>query len=218
MARSIRIALGSLTLVAVVACGRNGDGDERQPAAPPTSTTAETSTTDEDRSTPSTTTTLDETDEAAVARALQDLAGRYDAAIAQILADPRVAGNAGHPAVRAYTDLFVPGSNFAADALAAWVQLGAEGQFHRPGPRGQMYESTVGEVVVDDGAATATFSLCSLVSLEVVDAAGRPLSGEGGLTAATGVAELVGSEWRLRELTEVSPDGCEPGPAGEESS
>lgn len=208
VAHSIRITVGSLALVAVVACG--GNGDTRQPDAPSTSTTAETPTTDGGRSTSSTTTTLDEaTDEAAVGRALQELAVRYDEAIAQILADPRVAGEADHPAVRAYTDLFVPGSDFAADALAAWAQLGAEGQFHRPGPRGQMYESTVAEVVVDRAARTANFSLCSLVSLEVVDAAGRPLSGEGGLTAATGVAELVGSEWRLRELTEVASDGCE---------
>jgi len=212
MARSIRIAVGLLTLAAAAACS-GGDGNEPEVDAPPTPTTAvesSSTTADDEGSTTSVpTTTANQTDEEAVADALQELAGRFDEAVAGILADPRVAGDPDHRAVLDYLDLFVPGSEFAAGALDAWAQEGAEGRFYRPGPRGRMSESTVIDVAVD-GTDTATFTMCSITSVEIVDAAGQPVSGEGGNTAAAAVAVLVGAEWRLRELSETSPEGCEP--------
>jgi hypothetical protein len=147
---------------------------------------------------------------------LQELAERYDAAVEAILTDPRVAGDDAHPAVRAYVALFVPDSEFAAGALDSWARQGAEGQTYRPGPREQMSESTVSDVVVDEAARTATFSLCSLTSVEIIDATGKVVSAEGGQTAATAVAELVGDAWLLRELSETSTEDCDPPPEGQE--
>jgi hypothetical protein len=219
VARPIRIVVGSLLLVVVLAaCSGSGEREGEAPAS--TTGTSQTTSGDGGPTSMSSTTTsapagLEDT---AVAGALQDLVDRYDEAVAQVLTDPRVAGDAAHPAVLAYTGLFVPGSEFAAGALESWVQLGVQGRFHRPGPRGRMYESTVVEVEVDDATRTATFLVCALVSVAVFDAAGRPVAGEGGQTAGTGVAELVGSEWRLRELTEASPQDCEGRGTGEASS
>lgn len=214
MTRSIRVLIAAVPLLALGGCTDDGSDREQRPAASATEAEGASTTGDVEVETTSTSAPPAETEHAFASQALEELMDRFDEVVAQILADPRVAGDAGHPAVRAYTDLFVPGSEFATGALEAWVELGAEGRFHRPGPRGRMYESTVADVVVDETGRTATFSVCSLVSVEVVDASGRPISGEGGQSAGTGVAELVDSRWRLRELTEVSPEVCD----GEASS
>jgi hypothetical protein len=217
MARSIRIVVGLLMLPAIAACSGGGDSDP-EVDAPSTSTTAvesSSTTADDEGSTTSVPTTIaDQTGEEAVADALQELAGRFDEAVAGILVDPRVAADSDHPAVRDYLDLFVPDSQFASGALEAWAREGAQGRFYRPGPRGRMSESTVIDVVLD-GEDAATFTMCSIRSVEIVDAAGHPVSGDGGTSAATGVAQQVRAGWLLRELSETSPDGCEPADDGE---
>lgn len=201
--------VGVAALLAIAGCGKDGGRDSRTDT-PPTTTTADPTPTTESEATTYTTTTTVKTDVETVTAALQDLAGRYDEAVEEILTDPRVARDDTHPAVRNYLALFVSDSEFATGALDSWAQQGAEGRFYRPGPRGRVSESTVNDVAVDETTKTTTFLLCSLMSVEIVDAAGTPVSAEGGQTAATAVAEMVGDEWLLRELSETSSEGCDP--------
>jgi hypothetical protein len=200
--------VGVTVLVAIAGCGTGGH-DSRS-GTPPSTTTADPMPTTESEATTATTTTTVETGVETVTAALRDLAGRYDEAVEGILTDPRVAGDHAHPAVRDYLALFVPDSEFATGALDSWAQQGADGRFYRPGPRGRMSESTVSDVDVDETTKTTTFLLCSLTSVEIVDAAGTTVSAEGGQTAATAVAELIDDEWLLRELSETSSEGCDP--------
>jgi hypothetical protein len=138
---------------------------------------------------------------------LESLIDRYDLAVATILADPRVAADSGHAAVVAYLDLFTPDSSFPRTALQFWADEGAQGRFYRPGPRGQMYESTV-QSVQADSPDQVTLLVCSLKSIVVVDGSGNELSAEGGQSGGSVVAVRVDGTWLLRDLTRTSAADC----------
>jgi hypothetical protein len=140
---------------------------------------------------------------------LQDLMGRYDDAVAAILADPRVASNRESPEVTAYLALFTDGSSFADGALTNWAREGEAGRFYRPGPAGKLTSSTVMSVTPDSGDE-ATFAVCAQNSIEITDADGNVLESQGGQTAASVVALRVDGTWLLRDLTQASASECPP--------
>jgi hypothetical protein len=207
-----RKVLGVL-LAAVLAVGACSGGDDD---ASPTTTRAgnrSTTTTEATTSTPSTT-QPPATDVAAVTPVLQDLMGQYDAAVAAILADPRVSSNPESPKVTAYLALFTDDSSFADGALANWTREGEAGRFYRPGPAGKLTSSTVMSVTPVSGDE-ATFTICAQNSIQITDADGNVLESQGGQTAASVVALRVDGAWLLRDLTQASASEC-PSPGGGE--
>ena len=130
---------------------------------------------------------------------LQSLIDRYDAAVARILADPRVAADREHESVAAYLELFQLGNSFTDGALAFWVREGESGRFYRPGPRGQLTDSTVTDVTASS-ADEVTFTICALNSIEITDEAGAVIESQGGSTSASVVAVRVAGRWVLRDL------------------
>ena len=140
-------------------------------------------------------------------RELESLIDRYDLAVATILSDPRVASDRGSDAVLAYLGLFTTDSGFPDTALKFWESEGEAGHFYRPGPRGEMFVSTVQSVDVLS-PEHATFGVCSLKSIVIVDESGDEVSAEGGQTAGSGVAVLSDGHWLLRDLTRTADDNC----------
>ena len=197
------VALATLLLVG--AC--SGDDDSANPGTS-TSTTSSTSTSTTSSSTPNASTTQPPaTDVEAVTPALQELMDRYDSAVAAILTDPRVASNPDSDEVQAYLALFTGSSSFADGALASWAREGEAGRFYRPGPRGELTDSTVTEVT-PASEDEASFTVCAVNSMEITDSAGNVIESVGGQTAATVVAVRVERVWQLRDLTEASTTGC----------
>jgi hypothetical protein len=198
-----------LLLVVALAVGACSGGDDDD-ASPTTTRAGSGSTTTTTEATTSTSTTQPPaTDTAAVTPVLQDLMGRYDDAVAAILADPRVASNRESPEVTAYLALFTDGSSFADGALTNWAREGEAGRFYRPGPAGKLTSSTVMSVTPDSGDE-ATFAVCAQNSIEITDADGNVLESQGGQTAASVVALRVDGTWLLRDLTQASASECPP--------
>lgn len=167
-----------------------------------TTTTITASTT---TSTASTTSTV--VDTTTVTPIAQKLIDSYDAAVAAILADPRVASDPKNPLVTAYLALFPDGSTFAKGTVEFWASEGAAGRFYRPGPRGKMSSSTVKSVELRS-ATEAAAKVCTVTSIQIVDASGQPLESQGGVTGVQAVITRVGDRWLLRDLTQVTPEGC----------
>lgn len=197
---------GVLSIALGLAACSGGEGDGS--ASTSTTRRATTSTT-ADSTTSSSATQPAGTDTEAVTPVLQALIGRYDAAVAAILADPRVAADRDNEAVVAYLELFTANGSFADGALLNWAREGENGRFYRPGPRGRLTESTV-TGVTDASANEATFTICAQNSIEITDAAGNVLESQGGQTAASVVAVRVDGTWLLRDLTEASAAACPP--------
>jgi hypothetical protein len=124
------------------------------------------------------------TDVEAVTPVLQDLMGRYDAAVAAILADPRVASDPISVEVEAYLALFTDNSTFADGALANWAREGEQGRFYRPGSGGQLTRSTVITVTPADDDE-ATFTICAENSMEITDSEGNVVESSSGMPAST---------------------------------
>lgn len=191
----------------MVVLAATGCTDDDDPSTPPTTDQTTSTSTDTTSSTSTSTTQPPGTDVEALAPVLEALIDRYDAAVAAILTDPRVAADRSSPQVATYLGLFVPDSTFPDTALQFWADEGDEGKFYRAGPRGQMYESTV-QSIETTSADQVDFMVCSLSSLVVVDATGRELSSEGGATAGSVSAVRVDGSWQLRDLTRVPADDC----------
>lgn len=144
----------------------------------------------------------------------QDLIDRYDAVVAAILADPRVAADSSNPKVVAFLALFPPNSSFTGTTLKFWEDEGAQGRFYRAGPGGAISKSTVKDAKVIS-ATEASFDVCVVKSTTIVDAAGNMLESSGGPAAGTIVAVNLDGKWLIRDLTRTSPDACpKPGAAG----
>lgn len=202
-------ALVSIVL-GIAACSGDDEGGSATSSTADPSTTTSTARADTTSTTP--VTEPPGTDTAAVQPILQSLIDRYDTAVAAILADPRVASNREYEAVVSYLRLFTPGSSFTEGALAFWTREGESGRFYRPGPRGQLTQSTV-MALTSSSADEVTFRICALNSIEITDASGAVIESQGGQSAASVVAVRVGGTWLLRDLTQASATGCpEPGP------
>lgn len=149
----------------------------------------------------------DGADEEALRQALEDLMDRYDSIVERVLADPAVAGDLDNPIVGEYLALFAPDSSFPQGVLGFWEDEGVRGRSYRPGPRGRLYDSTVlsTEVLSPD---EVSFTVCTLSSVEVVDAGGTVIEAQGGASGGEGVAARVDGSWLLRELTEAPPTDC----------
>ena len=208
-------AVACVAVVLLVGCSDGGD-----------SSTARSSTSRRNRATTtvqptsslpqsaSTTTQPPASDPAVVRPSLQALIDRYDAAVAAILADPRVASDSANEKVVTYLALFTANNSFPTGALKAWVQEGVQGHFYRPGPRGQMTTSTV--VAVNPSSADETsFDVCSVNSFVITDANGTVTGSQGGASAGRAVARRVDGRWLLRDLTQIPPTACpQPGAGG----
>lgn len=199
--------LAPILLVAVVMLGAcTGNDDEADPTT--TSSAPRSTTTTTEGTTSSTSTTQPPaTDVEAVTPVLQELMGRHDAAVAAILADPRVASDPTSPEVDTYLGLFTDNSTFADGALANWAREGKQGRFYRPGPGGQLTRSTVIAVTPADDDE-ATFTICAENSMEITDSEGNVVESFGGQTAASVVAVRAAGVWRIRDLTEAPTSGC----------
>ena len=197
----VACAVGGLVLASC-----SGDDD----SASPSTSTGATATSERTTSTTSAapTTEPSATDPSAVRPYLESLVDRYDAAVAAILADPRVAADRDHEAVAGYLRLFTPSSSFPDTALQFWADEGSQGRFYRAGPRGQMYESSVQSIEVDS-PDQVTFEVCSQKSIVIVDEEGNQLSAEGGSTSGSVVAVRVEGSWLLRDLTRTTSGDCE---------
>lgn len=203
-----------LVLAVVLAVGACSSGNDDDASPTTTSATGRSTTTTTESTTSTSSTQPPATDTAAVTAVLQDLMGRYDAAVAAILADPRVASDRTSPEVTAYLALFTDDSSFADGALANWAREAEAGRFYRPGPAGKLTSSTVMSVTPASGDE-ATFTICARNSIEITDAGGNVLESQGGQTAASVVALRVDGTWLLRDLTEASASEC-PSPGGDQ--
>ncbi len=220
---AILLAFGLL----VNACsGDDGGGSATDSAVPATivAATAAPSSTAASSTTPTTSSALSTTSApstsppstAATNETLKPIAEQlvdsYDAVVAEILADPRVASTPDNELVLRYLALFPQDSAFAAGALEFWADEAAAGRFYRSGPRGVMYESTVLSVELR-GESEAVANTCTTSSIQIVDASGNPLESQGGVNGGEIVVVLVGDQWLLRDLTRVPADEC-PRPGG----
>jgi hypothetical protein len=164
--------------------------------------------------TPTTTTIAPTTTTVPLKDVFQDLIDRYDAVVAAILADPRVAADSSNPKVVAFLALFPPNSSFTGTTLKFWEDEGSQGRFYRAGPGGAISKSTVKGVKVTS-ATEASFDVCVVKSTTIVDAAGNMLESSGGPAAGTIVAVNLDGKWLIRDLTRTSPEAClKPGAAG----
>lgn len=203
----MRRVLGAVAVGLLVLAGACSDDDDGGLATPTTSEPRSTTTTSDETSSTMSTTQPAATDAEAVTPVLQELMGRYDAAVTAILADPRVASNPDSSEIVAYLALFTEGSAFADGALASWVREGEQGRFYRSGAGGQLTTSTVREVT-PASADEASFTVCARNSMEVTDAAGNVVESIGGQSAATVVAVRLDGAWRIRDLTERATSDC----------
>jgi len=198
--------LAPILLIAALMLGAcSGNDDDAGPTT--TSSAPRSSTTTEATASSTSTTQPPATDVEAVTPVLQDLMGQYDAAVAAILADPRVASDPTSAEVEAYLALFTDNSTFADGALANWAREGEQGRFYRPGSSGQLTRSTVIMVTPADDDE-ATFTICAENSMEITDSEGNVVESFGGKTAASVVAVRVDGVWRIRDLTEAAASGC----------
>lgn len=182
------------------------------PVAPQTTTAPTTSV--PTTAAPTTTTMAPTTTTVPLMDVFQDLIDRYDAVVAAILADPRVAADLSNPKVVAFLALFPPNSSFTESTLKFWADEGAQGRFYRAGPGGAISKSTVKKITTIS-PTEASFDVCVVKSTTIVDAAGNILESSGGPAAGTIVAVNVDGKWLIRDLTRTSPEACpKPGASG----
>jgi hypothetical protein len=177
-------------------------------------TTTQTTTTMPPTTAAPTTTIAPTTTTVALTATFQSLIDRYDAVVAAILADPRVATDVTNPKIVAYLALFPPNDAFTATPLKFWANEGALGRFYRPGPGGAISKSTVRQVTATS-ESEASFDICVVKSTTIVDASGNILESSGGPTAGTIAVVKVDGVWLIRDLTLASAANCpKPGVAG----
>ena len=163
---------------------------------------------------PPTTTTLSTTTIVPLETVFQALIDPDDAAVADILADPRVASDPSNPKVVSYLALFPAAGTFTGTALKFWAEEGTKGRFYRPGPGGAISKSTVMKVT-SISEAEASFDICVVKSTTILDSVGNVLESSGGVAAGTIVAVKVDGGWLIRDLTRTPADACpKPGAAG----
>jgi hypothetical protein len=138
---------------------------------------------------------------------LQNLLDRHDAAVAAILADPKVASDPFNPKVVTYLSVFTPDSSFAQGPLKQWAANGAKGLTYRPGPGGAIVKSTFLKTLTAV-ADEVTFFVCTASSAEVLDASGAVIEASGRLVGGEIVALNVNGAWLLRDLTQRPADEC----------
>jgi hypothetical protein len=198
--RAVVILVGVL---AAAACG-GGDGADGPPgevasAEPPSRTPA---------------TEPPATHADAVQPYIEDLLARYDRVVNDIVADPSVAGDRGHPLVEEYVGLFEPDSDFVEQVLSVWVADGESGRSVQPYDDGSSaFESHLDGEIEALSEDEVVFPLCiERRMLVYADGALRqetPYAAEPG----GGRAVRVDGAWRLRRL-DVAADRAGCGGAG----
>lgn len=195
------VLLVAISLLAT-ACGGDSSDDRSAPRAGSTTSRAATPTTAPPPSTQPPATDVDR-----VRPIFDALMDRYDNVVAAVLADPRVASDPNDARVRAFVELFPPGSTFAQGSVDNWVQLGQQGRVYVPGPRGRLQQTSV-VMITPRGADEASFTVCSLLSMVVKDASGATVESQGGNRPGVVVAVRVDGRWLLRDLTLTTGQDC----------
>ena len=209
-----------LTVLAIGSIGCSGGSTAKAPdttsaavTAPSTAVTSTTTTVATTAPTTTPATTASSTSPSTTAAPepleaqLQHLLDRYDVAVSDILADPRVASDPANPKVLAYLALFPANSIFAQGALKFWANEGTNGRFYRPGPGGSLSKSGLLRMTTST-LDRATFIACTKDSTEVVDAAGTIVEASGGVTQVSATALKSGSGWLFRDLTQTPVTDC----------
>jgi hypothetical protein len=191
------VAVGlSLALVAG-ACGTASDDDGATPIGAPA---------------PDRTAVPLGTSPRAVVPYLEDLLETYNGSVNEISAAPTSVLDVEGPAARAYLDVFEPGSDVAAQAIAHWHDQGVIGESTRPydAERPAFVTSLDGEVetISED---EVTFPTCNELAFETVNAAGQRVDVEPGASVpGMGTAVRVGDGWLLRRLDRYEGvEGCD---------
>lgn len=176
--------------------------------SPPGTSSTTTSTTAPPTTSPSTSSTsTSEPASAPVEPVIEELIGRYDAAVEAVLVDPSVTRGPTSAEVTEYLDLFVADSSFALGALGAWQADADKGRSYRAVGDGRIIESRLVELL-DESASSATFHMCSASNFEVLGADGAVVESQSGVSGVRGVAVLEVDVWRLRDLTQDPSLDC----------
>lgn len=154
------------------------------------------------------------TDIEAVTPVLQALVDRYDAAVAAVLADPRVVNDPESSLVAEYVALFTADNPFPLEVIEIWHGEAEEGRSYRPGPGGVLRDSTVMSVAAVS-ADEVEFVVCIANSVVIENAAGEVVESRGGVDAGELRAAREHGVWLLRDLSLAPPELCpEPEPVG----
>lgn len=133
---------------------------------------------------------------------IEDLLGRYDAAVNEIVADPAVAADRDSELVEEFLSLFEPGSEFAEESLEGWAAQGDTGIALRPLDAGTPVNETklVGPLVrVSDDEVS--FEQCAVQSFVKYDDDEEVTRVERALLAGEGTAVRADGRWVLGELS-----------------
>ncbi|HEY8543696.1 MAG TPA: hypothetical protein VIL36_01565 [Acidimicrobiales bacterium] len=137
---------------------------------------------------------------------LEDLLARHDTVTSRIMADPSVVHDAGSALVDEYLDLFEPGSEQTANALARWAERADSGtsvESTDPDVPAISYRLDEDELPAPDGDEV-TFRICSVERYVVYGPGGdvEDMVDNPG-TPGTATAVRVDGEWRLRSIDVV---------------
>ena len=211
----LRLAALALLLATAGCSSGSQDASPASTSAPNTTSPTTVASATTGLPTPSSTTSIAPTTSAApttttvapIEPQLQALLDRFDAAVAAILADPRVAADGTNPLVATYLGLFPKDSTFASGAVSFWASEGEKQRFYQAGPLGQIQRSTLHKLV-SQTATEVEFTVCTRSSMLVVDASGSPIEAVGGVNGGRVVAVMVDGSWLLRDLTQTPPSDC----------
>lgn len=143
----------------------------------------------------------------AVTPVLQLLVDRHDAAVAAVLADPRLVNDPESSLVAEYLALFTADNPFPLEVIEVWKREAEQGRRYLPGPAGALRTSTV-MAVTPVSADEVEFLVCIANSVVIVDEAGEPLESLGGIDSGVLLADRVGGVWLLRDLSLADPAEC----------
>jgi hypothetical protein len=141
---------------------------------------------------------------------IEQLLAERDRVVGEIVADPAVAGDPGHPLVQELTDLYEPDSEEVAAALATWAGHAEAGERTLPATEGRPAFATRLDGEIERlGGDEVRFPICNEHSYAVLDAADQLVEMQPGVDMpGEGTAVRVDGRWRLRQLTVEPVTGC----------
>jgi len=146
----------------------------------------------------------------AVAPYIQELLGRYDQLVQQIVADPSVVSDRSNAVVGEFLSLFNRSSEFAAGSLDGWESKAAQGVTLKPLAPGQPVSQTKLEgppQSIDED--TVTFGQCTILSYVTYTHGKETERVERRALAGNGKAVRVAGHWKLTDIsTPPGMKGC----------
>jgi len=187
------ILVTGLVLIGLACSGDGGEGDTSSEGTPRGVTTTTPTTPPPEASAAS-------PDD--VVPYVEELLGRYDAAVDEIVADPAVVADRDSELVEEFLSLFEPGSAFADESLEGWAAQGDTGVALQPLAAGTPVNVTklVGPLVrVSDDEVS--FEQCAIQSYVKYDDDEEVTRVERALLAGEGTAVRADGQWVLSELS-----------------